>query len=200
MLLCMEKRRNLIWILWVVSFDWAFNGCGGVFIDLQVNTKTWSFSIHCVPSASLFSFRELRNYFFNRIFGRNWHHSFPTLKIVEINLFRWNFLLCSVVLVGHLQFALWSALCQLWAHSCCAGGLQELRRGPERLQGIRGAPVALCFPFRTFSLCLSPGTSSAAWWNFVQLMKPPRFLWCFVITCCFFLLIPQMFAETHFDR
>lgn len=60
-----KKKRNLIWILCVASFDWAFSGCGGVFIDLQVNNKTWSFSIHHVPNASL-SFHELRNYFFKQ--------------------------------------------------------------------------------------------------------------------------------------
>lgn len=113
MFLCMEKKK-FNWILWVMSFDWAFKGCGGVFIDLQGNNKAWSFSIHHVLNASFFSFHELRNYFFNRIFGRNWHHSFPTLKTVEINLFRWNFLLCSVVWRGPLQFALRSAPCQFY--------------------------------------------------------------------------------------
>lgn len=139
-----------------MSFDWAFNGCGGVFIDLQENNKMWSFSIHSVPNASFFSFHELRSYFFNRIFGRNWHHSFPTLKIVEINLFRWNFLLCSMVLMGPLQFALGPALCQFygghWAQSSCAGA-------PEvhwKTTGNQRSSSSSVFPFlNIFSVFLT---------------------------------------------
>lgn len=75
---------------------------------------------------------------------------------------------------------------QRWAQSCCGGSLQELLRCPETFQGIRGAPTVLYFPFRTFPLCLSQGTSLAEWGDFAELMKHPRFLLCFVITRCLF--------------